>query len=57
MLILYLAFFVIVVHYWFPVGFYAKLLSSTQTLLRDRGMTIVPELIDRLLAFMAEMGR
>ena len=56
MLVLFLAFFVIVVHYWFPVGFYATLLSSTQTLLRDRGMTILPELIDRLLAFMAERG-
>jgi hypothetical protein len=48
---------VIVVHYWFPLGFYAKLLTSVQSLLRDRGMTIVPELIDRLLAVMAEMGR
>jgi TM2 domain-containing membrane protein YozV len=53
MLVLVLAFFLIVVHYWFPVGFYAKLLSSVQALLRDRGMTIVPELIGRLLA---EMG-
>lgn len=57
MLVLLLAMFVIIVHYWFPIGFYAKLLSSVQTLLRDRGMTIVPELIDRLLAVMAAMGR
>ena len=56
MLVLFLAFFVIVVHYWFPVGFYAKLLASVQTLLRERGMTIVPELIERLLAMMAERG-
>jgi hypothetical protein len=56
MLVLVLAFFLIVVHYWFPVGFYAKLLSSVQALLRGRGMTIIPELIDRLLAMMAEMG-
>jgi len=55
-LVLLLAFFVLVVYYWFPLGFYAKLLSSVQTLLRDRGMTIVPELIDRLLAVMAAMG-
>ena len=55
MLVLVLAFFLIVVHYWFPVGFYAKLLSSVQAPLRDRGMTIVPELIDKLLAVMAEM--
>lgn len=53
MLVLVLAFFVIVVRYWSPLEFYAKLLSSVQTLLRDRGMTIVPELIGRLLA---EMG-
>jgi hypothetical protein len=57
MLVLFLAFFAIVVRYWFPIGFYAKLLSSVQLLLRDRGMTIVPELIDKLLAVMAEMGR
>jgi hypothetical protein len=54
MLVLFLAFFVIVVRYWSPLEFYATLLSSVQTLLRDRGMTIVPELIGRLLA---EMGR
>jgi len=57
MLVLFLVFFVIVVHYWFPLGFYAKLLSSVQTLLRDRGMTIVPELIVKLLAVMASPGR
>jgi TM2 domain-containing membrane protein YozV len=57
LLVLFLTFFVIVVYYWFPIGFYAKLLSAVQTLLRDRGMTIVPELIDRLLALMAAMGR
>jgi len=49
MLVLFLAFFVIVVHYWFPTGFYARLLESAQTLLRGRGMTIVPELIGRAL--------
>lgn len=53
MLVLVLAFFVIVVHYWFPTGFYAKQLISVQTLLRDRGMYIVPELIEQLLAWMA----
>ena len=54
-LVIVLAFFVIVVYYWFPAGYYVKLLSSVQTLLKDRGMTIVPELIGRLLAAMAEM--
>ena len=57
LLVLFLTFFVIVVYYWFPTGFYAKLLASMQALLRGRGMTIVPELIGRLLALMAAMGR
>ncbi len=57
LLVLFLAFFVLVVNYWFPAEFYAGLFASVQTLLRDRGMTIVPELIDRLLAVMAAMGR
>lgn len=52
MLLLFLAFFLIVVHYWFPTGFYAKPLSSAQALLQGRGMTIVPELIGKLLALM-----
>jgi len=55
MLVLFLAFLVIIVHYWFPTGFYAKLLSSVKMLLRDRGMTIIPDLIDKLLAVIAEM--
>ena len=57
LLVLFLTFFVIVVYYWFPTGFYAKLLASMQALLRDRGMTIVPELIGKLLERMAAMGR
>jgi len=56
LLVLLLTFFVIVVYSWFPTGFYVKLLASTQALLRGRGMTIVPELIGRLLALMAAMG-
>jgi TM2 domain-containing membrane protein YozV len=56
MLVFLLAFLVIVVHYWFPADFYAKQLLSEQTLLRDRGMTLIPELIDRLLAVMADRG-
>jgi hypothetical protein len=57
LLVLFLTFFIIVVYYWFPTGFYAKLLASMETLLRGRGMTIVPELIGKLLAQMAAMGR
>lgn len=57
MLVLFLAFFVIAVHYWFATGFYVRLLASVQTQLRDRGMTIVPELIGKLMAVMAPVGR
>jgi len=57
LLLLFLTFFVIVVYNWFPTGFYAKLLASMQALLQDRGMTIVPELIGKLLAQMAVIGR
>jgi TM2 domain-containing membrane protein YozV len=53
MLVLFLIFFLIVVHYWFPTGFYARLLLSAQALLRGRGMTIVPELIGKMLELMA----
>lgn len=49
MLVLFLAFLVIVVHYWFPTDFYSRILRSVQGLLRERGMNIVPDLIERLL--------
>jgi len=52
-LVLVLAFLMIVVHYGFPTGFYARLLASVQALLRDRGMTIIPDLIEKVLAWMA----
>ena len=51
-LVLFLVFFVIVVTYWFPVEFYARLLRSLQKLLIERGMTIVPELIGKALSLM-----
>jgi len=51
-LVFFLVFLMIVVHYWFPTGFYTRWLSSVQALLRDRGMTIVPELIEGLQAVM-----
>ncbi|MEK6745091.1 MAG: hypothetical protein AABZ15_15860 [Nitrospirota bacterium] len=56
MLVIILVVLMIVVQYWFPTGFYTKWLSSVQTLLRDRGMTIVPELIGTVLAWMAWAG-
>ena len=51
-LILVLACLMIVVHYWFPTGFYAGFLRSVQRLLAERGMTIVPSLIENALSWM-----
>ncbi|MHB8846636.1 MAG: hypothetical protein ACYC7L_18025 [Nitrospirota bacterium] len=51
-LVLLLAIFVIVVRYWSPAEFYIGELKSMQKLLDDRGMSIVPELIGRLLEAM-----
>jgi TM2 domain-containing membrane protein YozV len=48
-LVLFLAFFVIVVYYWFPKGYYVEELTSLRSSLGQQGMTIVPELIGRLL--------
>jgi TM2 domain-containing membrane protein YozV len=56
LLLLFLFFFVIVVYYWFPVRYYAGLLSWVKGVLSDRGMTIVPELIDRVLAWLVVKG-
>jgi len=57
MLLLFLVFFVIVVYYWFPVQFYAGILAWTKTTLSERGMTIIPELLDRALTWLAATGR
>ncbi len=58
LLILILAFFVVIVHYyWFPKEFYTEQLTSMKRVLSDRGMAIVPGLIDRLLARIAGAGR
>jgi TM2 domain-containing membrane protein YozV len=50
LLVLVLAFFVVVVHYWSPLGFYAKLLASAHEFTRNRGMTIAPEIITEIMA-------
>jgi TM2 domain-containing membrane protein YozV len=52
MLVLFLSFFLIVVHYWFPESYYIDLLTGVKRVLSDRGMTIVPEMIERALALM-----
>jgi len=56
LLILFLAFFVIVVYFWFPVSYYAGLLSWVKGVLSDRGMTIVPALIERVLDWLSAAG-
>ncbi|HEY6010825.1 MAG TPA: hypothetical protein VIX18_05085 [Nitrospirota bacterium] len=45
-----LALLAVVVYYWFPIGFYVKLLASVREFTRDRGMTIAPELITEVLS-------
>lgn len=55
MLLLFLTFFMIVVYYWFPVRFYANILSWFERVLSDRGMTIIPELLARTLEWMAKI--
>jgi hypothetical protein len=54
LLVLFLTFFVVVVHNWFPTGFYARQLSSAHARLQNRGMIIMPELIGKLLAFLGK---
>lgn len=54
LLVLLLAFFVIVVYYWSPKKFYAEQLTTVKQVLSKRGMTIVPELINRLLVWIGK---
>ena len=56
LLVLLLAIFVIVVIYWFPAEYYLRQLRSLHKLLGDRGLSIVPALIDNLLALIVRAG-
>ena len=56
-LMLFLALLVVVAEYSFPKNFYHEQLIKTQTHLRGQGMTIVPDLITRLLSGMKRVGR
>ena len=53
LLVLFLAFFVIVVNYWFPKGYYVEQLTHLRASLAKQGMIIMPELIGRILAAMS----
>jgi TM2 domain-containing membrane protein YozV len=52
-LALYLVFFLIVIYYYFPKGYYLEQLTGLRSALVQQGMTIVPELLGRVLAAMA----
>ncbi len=47
----------ITIHRYFPSGYYGEQLMRAQTWLRAQGMTLVPELINRLLSVMAQAGK
>jgi TM2 domain-containing membrane protein YozV len=49
LLVLFLALFIIVVYYWFPKGYYLEELTHLRSSLGRQGMTIVPEMIGRIL--------
>ncbi len=56
LLILVLAFLAIVVSYGFPKSFYTEQLTDVKRMLSQRGMAILPGLIDRMLAWMMGAG-
>ncbi len=52
LLVLVLTFSAIVVGYWFPKEFYTLQVTNVKRMLSERGMIIIPELLNRLLAWM-----
>ncbi|TAK04370.1 MAG: hypothetical protein EPO39_11670 [Candidatus Manganitrophaceae bacterium] len=50
MLSLFLAFFLVYSHYYFPKKFYADRLGSLQRTLSEEGMVLLPKVIDRALS-------
>jgi TM2 domain-containing membrane protein YozV len=56
-LVLFLMLLVVIVRYYFPAQYYSGVLTSTRLLLKKRGMTLLPELVDRLQALIALIGR
>jgi TM2 domain-containing membrane protein YozV len=54
LLVLFLVFFTIVIQHSFAKGFYVDWLTQLRSYLSSRGMTIVPELINRILEFLAQ---
>ncbi len=56
LLVLVLAFLAVVVSYGFPKKFYAEQLTDMKRMLVELGMSIMPGLIDRMLAWMMGTG-
>ncbi|HUI44538.1 MAG TPA: hypothetical protein VL122_00935 [Nitrospirota bacterium] len=54
---LYLALCVMTVRDYFPASYYQEVLASASLLMKKRGMTLLPELIDRLQALVMMVGR
>lgn len=57
MLVLFLVFFAIVVRYSFARGFYIEELKLVRSYLSSQGMTIIPELINRIVELLARIGK
>ena len=58
LLTLFLAFIVIVAYYYyFPKNFYNEQVSAVHAFMRKQGMTLVPDLIDRLREVLAMPGK
>ncbi len=57
LLFLVFTFSAIVVYHWFPMEFYASKMTNVKRMLSERGMIIIPELINRLLAVLESVGR
>lgn len=53
LLVLFLILGVIVIYFWSPTEFYTELLAGVKRRLTERGMTIIPALIDQALAQLA----
>jgi TM2 domain-containing membrane protein YozV len=54
---LFLTLLVIMVRDYFPASYYHEVLASTRLLLTKRGMTLLPELIDKLQPLITMVGR
>jgi TM2 domain-containing membrane protein YozV len=54
---LFLTLLVIIVRNYFPASYYNEVLTSTRLLLQKRGMTLLPEFIDKLQSLITMVGR